>query len=89
MGSSLKADGQIRVRKGKVRLDDDFAWGAFGLTAEKTDKKAARDSHGSVTGKRGGRGADTHVASALRDAYEEAVSEDVPKEFLDLLGKLT
>lgn len=29
-----------------------------------------------------------HVAAALRDAYEEAVREDVPSEFLALLGKL-
>lgn len=32
---------------------------------------------------------DGHVANALRSAYEEAVREDVPVEFLDLLGKLT
>ena len=35
------------------------------------------------------RSADGHVASALRTAYEEAVREDVPPEFLELLGKLT
>ena len=31
---------------------------------------------------------DGHVAGALRTAYEETVREDVPAEFLDLLGKL-
>lgn len=31
---------------------------------------------------------DRHIAAALRDAYDEAVREDVPSEFLDLLGKL-
>jgi len=25
----------------------------------------------------------------LRNAYQETVSEDIPQEFLDLLGKLT
>ncbi|WP_442680346.1 NepR family anti-sigma factor [Sphingomonas sp. ASY06-1R] len=39
--------------------------------------------------KRASRGSDPHVSNALRNAYEEAVSEDVPQEFLDLLGKLT
>ena len=32
---------------------------------------------------------DSQVAAALRSAYEEAVREDVPAEFLDLLGKLS
>jgi hypothetical protein len=34
-------------------------------------------------------GADPQVARALRTAYEEAVMEDVPAEFLDLLNKLS
>ncbi|MEH3105999.1 MAG: NepR family anti-sigma factor [Sphingomonas fennica] len=32
---------------------------------------------------------DNHVGIALRSAYDEAVREDVPPEFLDLLGKLS
>lgn len=32
---------------------------------------------------------DLHVAGALRTAYEEAVRETIPAEFLDLLGKLS
>ncbi|WP_294394866.1 NepR family anti-sigma factor [uncultured Sphingomonas sp.] len=28
------------------------------------------------------------MSDALRSAYQEAVSENVPQEFLDLLGKL-
>lgn len=71
-----------------MRLDDDIQRGAFGLTADKTSKANGRDSR-SGTGKRGARGADPHVANALRNAYQEAVSEDVPQEFLDLLGKLS
>lgn len=73
----------------KVRLDDDMKRGAFGLTADKTSKATGGDSRASGTGKRGTRGADPHVANALRNAYQEAVSEDVPQEFLDLLGKLS
>ena len=73
----------------RVRLDNDIQRGAFGLTAEKTSKVTGRDKSISGTGKRGARGQDPHVANALRDAYEEAVSENVPQEFLDLLGKLT
>jgi hypothetical protein len=72
-----------------VRLDDDIVRGAFGLTADKTSKVAGRDKQASGTVKRGARGPDPHVANALRNAYEEAVSENVPQEFLDLLGKLT
>ena len=73
----------------KVRLDDDIQRGAFGLTADKTSKATGRDSRASGTGKRSGRSHDPHVANALRNAYEEAVREDVPQEFIDLLGKLT
>jgi len=72
-----------------VRLDNDIQRGAVGLTAEKTSKVTGRQKQGSGTGKRDARGHDPHVANALRDAYQEAVSEDVPQEFLDLLGKLT
>lgn len=34
-------------------------------------------------------GGDPTVARALKTAYEEAVKEDVPAEFLDLLNKLS
>jgi anti-sigma factor NepR-like protein len=71
-----------------VRLDDDILRGAFGLTADKTSKVTGRDKQASGTAKRVARGPDPHVAHALRNAYEEAISEDVPQEFLDLLGKL-
>jgi len=72
-----------------VRLDNDIQRGAVGLTADKTSKATGRQGQASGTGKRGGRGRDPHVANALRNAYQEAVSEDIPQEFLDLLGKLT
>ena len=71
-----------------VRLDDFDMRGTFGLTADNNSKAAARKPT-SGSGKRGARGADQHLANALRNAYEEAVQEDVPPEFLDLLGKLS
>ncbi len=72
-----------------MRLDDDIQRGAFGLTADNISKAAGGEKKASGTSKRGARSADPHVAHALRNAYEEAVSENVPQEFLDLLGKLT
>jgi len=72
-----------------VRLDNDIQRGAVGLTADKTSKATGRQGQASGTGKRDGRGRDPHVANALRNAYQETVSEDIPQEFLDLLGKLT
>jgi hypothetical protein len=72
----------------KVRLDDDQLRGAFGLTADRKPKTAGKGKSGSAGGASGLRGADPHVSHALRSAYEEAVKEDVPAEFLDLLGKL-
>lgn len=72
-----------------MRLDDDIQRGAFGLTANKIPKASGREKPVSGPGKRGARGHDPHVANALRNAYDEAVSENVPQEFLDLLGKLT
>jgi hypothetical protein len=34
------------------------------------------------------RGSSPEVGHALRAAYQQAVSEDIPPEMLDLLGKL-
>ena len=67
-------------------------WNAMtGKTGLKADRKASagpRDRAGrDQTDDAAAR--DTHVAAALRSAYEEAVREDVPAEFLDLLGKLS
>lgn len=44
-------------------------------------------STGDKTGARRKRGPN-EVGHALRAAYQEAVSEDIPPEMLDLLGKL-
>jgi len=65
--------------------------GTTGLAADKTKRQGAKAPSASNGGRkgRGGRTAESHVANALRSAYEEAVKEDVPSEFLDLLGKLS
>jgi hypothetical protein len=70
-----------------VQYHDTNVQGAFGLTADR-DKKTARDTEKLVPTARGKRAGDGHVADALRNAYEQDVSETVPQEFLDLLGKL-
>jgi len=59
------------------------------LTADKKTNTAGRRKAGSGTTRRKPRDGDPHVSSALRSAYEETVREDVPREFLDLLGRLT
>lgn len=58
------------------------------MTGEKRSSPAAR---GRSAGKPGSDALEdqTQVAAALRSAYEEAVREDVPTEFLDLLDKLS
>ena len=56
------------------------------------DKKDGTTSEGSAPAKpaqNAVRPADGHVVDALRNAYRETVEEDVPADFLDLLGKLS
>jgi len=60
--------------------------GDRGLTADKTSKAAEQ---GGAPGADKALAGDAQVAAALRQAYEEAVREDVPAEFLDLLDKLS
>lgn len=69
-------------------FDDDKLRGAFGLTAEKKTNAPERERTDAATDNRGTRAGEPHVADALRNAYQQAVGEDVPQEFLDLLGKL-
>jgi Anti-sigma factor NepR len=52
-------------------------------------KKSKRDAKGpSATGGDGKVG-DRDVGHALRSVYAKTVSEDIPSELLDLLGKLS
>ena len=66
-------------------------WGTTGLASEKIKRPGAKGQSpaGAARKGRGVRPAESHVANALRSAYEETIKEDVPNEFLDLLGKLS
>ncbi|PZU11810.1 NepR family anti-sigma factor [Sphingomonas sp.] len=61
--------------------------GAQGLVADKKGRGAGGGDRPSRRKKPGG--PESHVANALKTAYEDAVREEVPDEFLDLLGKLS
>jgi hypothetical protein len=57
----------------------------------KPDSDASDDSTGQIRRSASGgkpRGGSPGVGNALREAYQEALREDVPPEMLDLLGKL-
>jgi hypothetical protein len=59
------------------------------LSADNGDHRPEDDKSKSTKGARR-RGPDSdHVGKALRSAYDEALREDVPDDFLDLLGKLS
>lgn len=53
-------------------------------------KKAKKKSAGDGRGGRRGRGQRTgDIGRALRSVYDETLREDVPDDFLNLLGKLS
>ena len=63
--------------------------GIEGLGSEHIDSPPGDEKSKSTKGtKRRGPAADD-VGKALRSAYDEALREDVPDDFLDLLGKLS
>lgn len=54
------------------------------------DAKRDKSGDGKRAEKRGGRaGRANDVGRALRSVYDETLREDVPDDFLDLLGKLS
>ena len=63
-------------------------------TDDTAARRAAKDKPASERGgdKRGGTGAGKHpsgdLSRALKTAYDDALREEIPKDFLDLLGKL-
>lgn len=64
--------------------------GIQGLSAENNNSKPPEDSTSSRKGRKARKGAGTdEVGKALRSAYDEALREEVPDDFLDLLGKLS
>jgi hypothetical protein len=59
------------------------------LRADNSDRRPEDDKSKSTrSAKRRGPAADD-VGKALRSAYDETLREDVPDDFLDLLGKLS
>lgn len=62
--------------------------GEVWLTVERSGKAPA-NAQSSPKGATAAEGGNPLVSNALRTAYEEAVREDVPAEFLDLLNKLS
>jgi hypothetical protein len=68
-------------------------WGT-GILAADDNKKAAppdRSTRNTKSGAKERRSLprEGSVGSALRSIYQQTVNEEVPREFLDLLGKLT
>ena len=51
-------------------------------------KKSKRGAKGSPESGRDGKTSDRDVGHALRSVYAKTVSEDIPPDLLDLLGKL-
>ena len=63
--------------------------GIEGLSADNSDRRPEDEKNKSPKAPpRRGRGADD-VGKALRSAYDETLREEVPDDFLDLLGKLS
>ena len=87
----LDESGSVSTRNVTSALGRSDIWGTTKLASEKIKKPGARGEGATGAGRtsRGSRPTDSHVANALRSAYEETVNEDVPSEFLDLLGKLS
>lgn len=52
------------------------------------EKKSNRGTKGSSKSDAGSSSADRDVGHALRSVYSKTVSEDIPAELIDLLGKL-
>lgn len=63
--------------------------GASVLVADKKDGTTSEGSARVKSARKASRPTDGHVVDALRNAYREAVEEEIPADFLDLLGKLS
>ena len=61
-------------------------------SSDKSDKKGGRGRSGGA-GQKSGNTAGKHppgeLGRALKTVYDDTLREDVPKDFLDLLGKLS
>lgn len=67
-------EAQIKTREGDARLSG-------------TEKSSPAGGSSSKPNKKGKAGSGT-VGRALKTVYDEMLREDVPQDFLDLLGKL-
>ena len=63
--------------------------GIQGLSANNNDERPADDTKKNIRVTKRSGGASDAVGKALRSAYDETLREDVPDDFLDLLGKLS
>jgi hypothetical protein len=70
---------------GRAHSSVDRGRGTLALNDEKKTKRGAKGSPGHDSGNTT---ADRDVGHALRSVYAKTVSEDIPPELLDLLGKL-
>jgi hypothetical protein len=69
----------------------DRGWGELALSDDKQTKKGHRETPKPLSSRQSGAeraGSDRDVGHALRSVYAKTVSEDIPPELLDLLGKL-
>lgn len=68
-------------------------WGTSVLSVDGNKRGASRPDRSARSAKARGRKTtaepDSSVGNALRSVYQQTVKEDVPREFLDLLDKLT
>lgn len=63
--------------------------GIEGLSADNSNKSSPDDQRKSKSAAKRRTVAADNVGKALRSTYDEALREDVPDDFLDLLGKLS
>ena len=83
----------MRSREGDERLSEGNPGDSRDTAGnrEKADAKRAPKSGGKKNeggGKGGGKGGANDVGRVLRSVYDRALREEVPSDFLDLLGKL-
>ncbi len=69
-------EAQIRTREGDAKLSGSDKGIPTGGSSSKTDKKRKGAERSGTVGR------------ALKTVYDEMLREDVPQDFLDLLGKL-
>lgn len=67
---------QIKTREGDARLSGSEKSSPAGGSSSRSDKKRKGVERSGTVGR------------ALKTVYDEMLREDVPKDFLDLLGKL-